>query len=327
MSTQAQLEREQGEAWGELETLLDAMESTRARGDRALRARLPELYFSVCEHLALVRSRGYSATLERRLDALAQRAYRQMYRRRSQLLQPFLRFVGGGFPRLLRRHGALFALSCALLFGPFLACLALLYANPEWVFFILGQDQVADIESMYLRGEAAVFSGARTDADNFRMFGFYIQNNISIDFRCFAGGIFFGLGSVFFLVFNGVYIGAIAGYLSEAGAGHAFWGFVVGHSAPELLGAAVAGAGGLLMGKALLLPGARTRWGALLQVVPDALGLVGGAAMMTLVAAVIEGFWSPLALPMALKYSSGGLIWLLTLGYLLWLGGRGEGHR
>ncbi|MGB0867694.1 MAG: stage II sporulation protein M, partial [Granulosicoccaceae bacterium] len=69
--------------------------------------------------------------------------------------------------------------------------------------------------------------------------------------------------------------------LSEAGAAHAFWGFVAGHSAPELLGAAVAGTGGLLMGKALLKPEDKTRWNSLLAVAPDALRLVAGAALLT----------------------------------------------
>ena len=36
-----------------------------------------------------------------------------------------------------------------------------------------------------------------------RMFGFYIRNNIGVAFQCFAGGLFLGLGSLFFLAFNG----------------------------------------------------------------------------------------------------------------------------
>ncbi|MGB0867693.1 MAG: hypothetical protein ACPGSC_14370, partial [Granulosicoccaceae bacterium] len=192
MSTQAQLERQYGQAWDDLERLLDALESAKFWRAKPERADLPSLYLKVCDHLALVRSRGYSALLERRLDTLAQRAYRQLYRRRSQYFLPFVQFLAGGFPRLLRQYGGLFALSSLLLFGPFVLCLTLFYLKPEWIFYVLGQEQVAQMEQMYLRGEAAVFGGGRNDADNFQMFGFYIQNNISIDFRCFAGGIFYG---------------------------------------------------------------------------------------------------------------------------------------
>lgn len=320
MSTQHQLELQHRATWEELETVLNSLESGKFWKKREKVDRLPELYSKLCEHLALIRSKGFSAQLEQRLDALAQRCYRQLYRRRSQFIRPFWSFVCGGFPRILRKHGLLFALSSAFLFVPMLAMIALIYAYPEWIFYLMEHNQVAQLESMYLQGESEVFNSSRDESDHFAMFGFYIQNNISIDFRCFAGGVFFGVGSIFFLVFNGVHIGSIAGYLTDAGAGHAFWGFVAGHSAPELLGAAVSGAAGLLLGKALLMPGKLRRWEALREVAPEALALLGGAALMTFCAAIVEGFWSPLDVPVTVKYIVAALIWALTLGYLLFVG-------
>ena len=41
------------------------------------------------------------------------------------------------------------------------------------------------------------------------MFGYYIRNNTGIGFQTFAGGLLLGLGTLFFLVFNGFYIGAV----------------------------------------------------------------------------------------------------------------------
>jgi len=43
------------------------------------------------------------------------------------------------------------------------------------------------------------------------MASFYVYNNVGIAFRCFATGILFGLGSIFFLVYNGLCIGVVAG--------------------------------------------------------------------------------------------------------------------
>ena len=51
------------------------------------------------------------------------------------------------------------------------------------------------------------------------MFGFYIRHNIGIAFQCFAGGLFAGIGSLFYLIYNGAIIGAVAGYLTERGHG------------------------------------------------------------------------------------------------------------
>ena len=73
------------------------------------------------------------------------------------------------------------------------------------------------------------------------MFCFYIWNNVAIDFRIFAGGIAAGAGTMFFLLFNGLHIGAAAGYVNVACDPESFWSFVAGHSSFELLGMVVAG--------------------------------------------------------------------------------------
>ena len=52
--------------------------------------------------------------------------------------------------------------------------------------------------------------------------------------RCFALGIFGGLGSAFYLVQNGLSIGAILGYVASQGAGENILVFIVGHGSLEL---------------------------------------------------------------------------------------------
>ena len=60
------------------------------------------------------------------------------------------------------------------------------------------------------------------------------QHNIGIAFQCFAGGLFAGVGSMFFLGYNGAFGGAVAGYLTERGLSPTFYSFVVTHAAFEL---------------------------------------------------------------------------------------------
>ena len=91
------------------------------------------------------------------------------------------------------------------------------------------------------------------------MFGFYIRNNIGVAFQCFAGGLFAGLGTLFFLAYNGAFSGAIAGYLTERGLSSTFYSFVATHSAFELTAIVLSGAAGLRIGHALLAPGRRPR--------------------------------------------------------------------
>ena len=139
---------------------------------------------------------------------------------------------------------------------------------PESVYLVLSPESAARIEAMY--GPDSTRPGRARDAsDDIVMMAFYIYNNVRIDFQCFAGGLLFGVGSIFFLVYNGLHIGAVAGHLTRVGYGEAFWGFVAGHSSFELLGAVLAGAAGLRIGYALVAPGARTRGDAMRAAAPS----------------------------------------------------------
>src|SRR5690606_26373250 len=99
----------------------------------------------------------------------------------------------------------------------------------------------------------------RNASSDWAMFGFYIDNNIGIGFRCFAGGLFLGLGSIFFIVYNGALIGAVGGFLTERGLAATFYSFVATHSSFELIAIVLSGAAGLRLGQALVMPGRLTR--------------------------------------------------------------------
>jgi uncharacterized membrane protein SpoIIM required for sporulation len=160
----------------------------------------------------------------------------------------------------------------------------------------------------------------QSDSD-FMMFGFYIMHNISITFQLFASGLLFGLGSIFYVVSNGLFIGAATGHLLSIGYHTTFLPFVIGHGSFELTALVIAGAAGLMMGHVLLAPGALSRLAALRRVAPQAVQLVMGAALMDLAAAFIEAFWSSSSsLTLAVKYSVGGGLWAAVLGYLIFVG-------
>jgi uncharacterized membrane protein SpoIIM required for sporulation len=153
------------------------------------------------------------------------------------------------------------------------------------------------------------------------MFGFYIFNNVRIAFQTFAGGLVFGLGAVFFLVFNGLVIGAVAGHVTSVGYGAAFWSFVAGHSAFELGGIALSGAAGLRLGAALLAPGQLTRKDALAVAGREAAGMMYGVAGMIVAAAFVEAFWSSnTGLAHTIKYGVGGVLCMLTIAYFVTAG-------
>jgi uncharacterized membrane protein SpoIIM required for sporulation len=323
---QAIFEAQHGPEWRRLEDWLDRHEKLRrresAKPDAAALpdADVPRAYRQVCQHLALARDREYSPDLVDQLNRLALRGHHLLYGARGSGGVRALEFVVAGFPRLVRaERGVVIAAAC-LFFGPLLVLLFALQSYPDFVYYLMPPEALAKFQEMY--NPANRRHGMRDADDNVAMFGFYVWNNVKIGFQTFAGGIAFGLGSIFFLVFNGVLIGAIAGYITQVGYGTPFWSFVSGHSAMELVAIAISGAAGLRLGAALVAPGNRSRKAALVAAAQPAVRLMYGAAGMFLVAAFIEAFWSPLtAFPPVTKYLVGAILWIVVLGYFL-LGGR-----
>ena len=175
---------------------------------------------------------------------------------------------------------------------------------------------------MYASAEATGKIGREAGTD-VGMFGFYIFNNISIGLRTFAAGLLAGIGSIFMMVYNGVLFGAIAGHLQNVGLGPYLWRFVVGHGSFELTAIVLAGGAGLRLGLDFIAPGQRSRVDALIHAGKRGARLCLGIALMLLIAAFIEAFWSSMAtLPATLMYSVAGVLWTLVFAWLAF-GGRG----
>ncbi|MCA9058367.1 MAG: stage II sporulation protein M, partial [Planctomycetaceae bacterium] len=157
------------------------------------------------------------------------------------------------------------------------------------------------------------------------MGGFYVQHNIGIAFRTFAFGVFVGIGTVQELVFNAIVLGMFTGYVVSQGGLMAqnFFTFVIGHGSFELTAIVIAGCAGLVLGQGILFPGKRTRIDSLRHHGKQSLQLAMGAGLMLAVAAMIEGFWSPLPTLPVIKYIVGAMLWLTVILYLT-LAGRGE---
>lgn len=308
--------------WQAFGMQLDALE--RGKADSQQCKGFAADYRRLCQHLALAQSRGYSSHLVEQLQQLALRGHQQFYRHRSPLGGQLLGFILAGFPRLVRAEWRFVAAASLLFFGALGVMGLLVYLFPDLVYSLVAPDQVAEMEQMYDPEARRIGRfGERDSGDDWMMFGYYIMNNIGIAFQTFASGLLLGLGSLFFLLFNGLMIGAVAGHLTQIGYGETFWSFVVGHGAFELTAIALAGAAGLKLGWALLVPGRLPRGEALRLAAGRSVRLVGGVIVFLLLAAFIEAYWSSMSLASPpIKYAVGALLWLLVLGYLL-LAGRG----
>ncbi len=320
---QSLFEQQHQADWQGFALQLDALE--RGKADSQQTQTFAAAYRHLCQHLALAQSRGYSSHLIERLQHLAMRGHQQFYRHRSPIGGQLLGFILAGFPRLVRAEWRFVLAACLLFFGSLLLMGALVYHFPDLVYAVMSPDRVAEMEHMYDPDARRIGRFSERDSgDDWMMFGYYIMNNIGIAFQTFASGLLFGLGSLFFLLFNGLMIGAVAGHLTQIGYGETFWSFVIGHGSFELTAIALAGAAGLKLDWALLVPGRWPRSEALRIAAASSVRLIGGVTVFLLLAAFIEAYWSSMTLASAnVKYIVGAALWLLVLAYLL-LAGRGD---
>jgi uncharacterized membrane protein SpoIIM required for sporulation len=308
--------------WQQLEQWLDKADK-RDQESRKESVTFPQLYRQVCQHLALARDRHYTPHLIERLNRLVLRGHQYLYTSRAGLLAEVVSFIGQTFPQKVRQEVQLVTLSCTLFFGSMFTMFTAILIYPDLVFYLLDVEQVLEFEKMY--SPTAEHLGRNREANSdFLMFGYYIYNNISIGFQTFASGILFGLGSLFFLLINGIILGCVAGHLTHIGYTVPFYSFVAGHSAPELIAIALSGAAGLRIGKALVSPGRLSRLQALRSAATDSMYLVYGVIFLLLIAAFIEAFWSSnSAIAPFIKYTVGLSLWIILTTYLVSVGRRG----
>lgn len=295
------------QSWNELEALLNNSRNANAHELN----RLGYLYRRVTSDLAVARRDFPQDRCVIYLNELVSRAHSTVYQtsplKRGSLLE-FLRF---GFPTLFRENlyfiGAAFLMFALAFAGVYVSALT----TPEIVETLVPEEYVTHIKEL---GEGS-WNDTSAASRNL-LSSFVMTNNIRVAFLAFAWGIMFMVGSVFILVSNGIFLGAITGLCHVHGVAFALWSFVSPHGYIELTTIFIAGGAGMKLGYSLIAPTTFTRKQTLVNAAKTAIKLIGGCVILLIIAGIIEGFVSPSELPNAIKIGFGALTGILLFTYL-----------
>lgn len=289
------------------EQLSDSIERIRKRGPGSLsRDQLSALgaqYRAVVSDLAFARSQGASRDLVAYLNDLAGRAHGVLYASRSARPRGAVLFIVREFPQLFRSTHQYTLVAALIFFAGWVAAAYMirtglvsptLWAAPEAV-------------------EPATMSS------------FIMTNNIKVGIMAFAFGTTAGLLTIYVLFSNGLHIGAVASSISGETL-RAFWEFVPAHGVIELTAIFICGGAGLMIGGALVAPGNMRRGDSLRLAAGKALRMFAGTLPFFVVAAIIEGFVSPSALPAWAKQAFAVLTGVALFIYLKY-GGQAQPDR
>jgi len=310
--------------WTELDNLCGQVQPGK-KLPAATITRFAALYRAACADLALADAYQLPPITIRYLHRLVGRAHTCLYRSRI--------FRYSDWPRLLLHDvpKQVFGDRCVqamfVLFWSIFISSAAIAANPKiWPGFaetVMGTAMMEQLDSSFSEP-----LGRRSFEANIMMAGFYIQHNAGIGLICFATSVLI-IPGMLETIFQAAALGASFGYMSQPGqVGSAnFYAFVTAHAPFELTAIVLSAGAGLRIGMGWICTHGLTRLGSLRKTGAETMPIMGSAVVMFILAAFIEGFVSPFALPFIVKGTIATLCSGMLLFYFVVLGFPRSGSR
>jgi uncharacterized membrane protein SpoIIM required for sporulation len=254
-------------------------------------ARYRELTTDLARLTTAARGRDIDALLY--LNRLVAAGHNLLYRERPVAARSIWRYITRTVPGEVRRSAGPIALAALLMFGPAVIAYVAVVQHPEIAPKFIPASMIERATNGVERAKNG--DGYIPDPGIWRpvMATSIIANNVQVTYAAFAGGILAGIGTVLILVSNGISLGGILGLYQSKGILSLILAFVAPHGVLELTAICIAGGGGLLLGSALLVPGALTRREALVVRGRRAINLIAAASLLLIPAGLLEGFVSP----------------------------------
>lgn len=271
----------------------------------------PGLYRKISQDLAQARMLKLSPDVLQYLNNLTSSSHEELYFLKPLTLSELKSFFTKTLPATLFKNFIFIIISAALFFGSGAISYYIVQQNPEAVYSIIDEGNLRSIESMH----SSPPGSERDVSEKSTASAFYINHNLSIAFLSFATGIFIGLGTVYVLLFNGIYLGCIFSHLTNKGYIDNLIHFVTAHSFLELVGLVLAGAAGLLLGFTVIKTWKNYSKEILFEEKNRILILLSAGFFMVGSAAFIEGFISPSTLPYSFKLTT---LLLTIMGFIFY---------
>jgi uncharacterized membrane protein SpoIIM required for sporulation len=278
--------------WDELEHLLSRARRSVGRLSPEELNRLDVLYRRVTIHLAQVRTRTRDERLAAYLNQLAAAAHSVIYLPpRQGILTKFAVFAALGFPGCVARNWREHAVSAALVFAG--AILAYYAASHD----VLAAYALAMPGDSRLPGTpperlAEYLHHGQGTGYGFKSFfaSFLFTHNLKVGLVAMGLGVLAGVPTVILMLYNGMILGAFVSVYVKAGLGLEVCAWILPHGITEITAIILCGGVGLVLSRAVISPGLKTRAEALVDAGAEAGRTAVGVAGMLILAAFIESF-------------------------------------
>jgi len=277
--------------------------------------RLADLFIQINNDLAYAQTYYPKSNVIKYLNGITVTAYHKIYghKKTGKGLSGFWTYE---VPMTMYQYRQYFYFSFAVFFLTILIGVFSSMYEPEFVHSILGDDYVNMTEDNIQNGDPLAVYNNATSFGNFNNFFMIAFNNLRVGLLSFLYGIFGGIGSLYFMLSNGVMVGSFQYMFYEKG--HFFLSLrtIWMHGAMEIFGMCIEIGAGVLMGTSYLFPGILTRKQAFFQKGKAALKIVISTIPFTVSAALIEGYLTQYANELPIPIA--GFIVVGTLSFISW---------
>src|SRR5579862_544489 len=291
--------------------LANSAKGVRALGREELRALAP-LYRRASSDLAYVRAHAVSDDLILHLNDLVGRAHALLYsaetsRAPARVAFDFYLYE---FPALLQRRAGYFLAAFVMTAVGGLFAYWLVITQPARLDLFIPEQ---------LRSSVEVWKSGKVAQDpSAAMAGYLMQHNLTVGLLAFASGVVVCLPTAYLMFVNGATLGALAALMTQIHRHDTLWPGILPHGIAELTAIFICGAAGLRIGGAVLAPGAYRRADAFVLAGREAICLVLGTIPLFVFAGLVEGLFSHLNLPPALRLAFAAMNGLFWAAYLFW---------
>ncbi len=271
--------RQNEEKWKAFEEYLE--------GEQRKPEELGKLFVQITDDLSYARTFYPNRSVRVYLNGLAQRAFFKIYKGKASKWRRFVNFWTEGLPHLLYEARKELLLSLLIFLLAMAIGMLSSAANPAFPRIILGDHYIDMTEANIQAGDPmAVY---KQDGE-LNMFLGITLNNIMVALRTFIMGVFYAIGTVGSLLYNGVMLGAFQYFFIEKGLFGESFLTIWQHGAFEISSIVIAGAAGLTMGKGLLFPGTLYRLRSFQLAARRGMSIMAGTIPLFILAGFVESY-------------------------------------
>ena len=248
---------------------------------------IAERFIKITDDLAYAKTFYPKSKTTAYLNGLAAKLHQSIYKNKSEKSNRFITYWKYELPLLFKIYQR--QLLYSFIFFVIFCLMGVLSAKYDSNFLklILGTDYVNMTNENIAKGDP--FGVYKSD-NEVAMFFQIGENNIFVSFVMFVSGIIFSVGTVFFMLRNGIMLGSFEYYFFSKGLGAQSILVIFIHGTIEISSLIIAGAAGLVLGNSFLFPKTYTRLASLKKGAKDGIKMALGLVPLFIIAAFFESF-------------------------------------